>query len=301
MRRAIVFSVMLALALGARAQAVPMVDDNLPSFLGTVGQGSGEAWVAYEAAHSRTLDQLFYRDRSPAQKLALVREGLADWVPVARVREFEAHWQSDYDAVASRMVALLGQTPDLTVSVWYSLDTRVAVSGTVDGRPTLGINARLMLPYDSANTRLTFARAMYQYFAQQADPDPEASSLARQMQVEGLVLAASERLVPGLPAYRYLQVSESAYKQFQRFQPAIARAMEAALDGPDSANAMRRFFGAGYGDPWPAGAGRFVAYEAARATIQGNNPLDYYTVPSQDYLFQVRPALDALARVDAHP
>lgn len=301
MKRTLALAALFTLALSARALALPMVEDNLPGFLGTIGEGSGEAWVAYEAAHSRALDQLFYRDRSPAQKLALVRQGLADWVPLARVREFDNHWQSDYDAVATRMDALLSQTPDLTVAIWYSLDTRVAVTGTVDGRPTLGINARRMLPYDSANTRLTFARALFQYFAEQQDPEPEAPSLARQVQLEGLVLAASEDLAPGLPAYRYLEVNETTYKQYQRFAPAIARALEAALDAPDSANAMRRFFGPGYGDPWPAESGRFVAFELARATIKGQNPLDFYSLPSQDYLFQARPALDALGRVNVQP
>lgn len=278
------------------AVAVDGVDDRLPEFLNAVGAGPGEAWVTFEVAHSRELDALFYRDRGAAQKLSYARAAMGKWVPVEQVRLFALRWRGDFDAVASRIEQVYGRPARVKVAMWYALDTRAGVFATVNGQPTLGLNARHFLPYDSAKTRMMITQEFFRYYAGQTEAAPEPMSLARRIQIEGLNLAIMQRVVPGLPLHRYLGVSPATFKQYQRHQTAIARGMKAALEGPESANAMVRYFGGGLGDPWPNGAGRYVAMLLASPIIHAHNPSNLYMLPSRDYLFEVMPSLDDMAK-----
>lgn len=286
------------LALAAPASAMPMVEDNLAPFLVTVGDGTAEAWMAYESSQSKTLDQLFYRDRTPAQKLNLMRQALGAGVPVGQVRQFYSHWRSDFDVVASRMEQAYGPLSGIKVSAWYCADPRFSVYGMVDGQPTLALNARPMMPYDSTRTRLMIARELFRYYAYQTStPTPEEATLSRRVQFEGLSMAAMQRALPGLAPHQYLMVPAATYKAWERYQTTIARGLKNALDRPESANAMERFFGRGFGDPWPAGAGRYMAYHLGRVAAKDRGALELNVLPSRDYLFSVQSALDDWAKV----
>ena len=288
----------LAATMVRPADALMGIDDRLPSFLVSVGEGTGYAWAAYEAANAKELDQLFYRDRSPAQKLYLARQNSGRWVPVAALAYFQQHWRPAFEAVAGRLEPLTG-TSGLKVAMWYCMDSRPWVYVHVNGQPTLAMNARLLLPYDDVRTRLKFAEAFFQAFATMApDETAEAHTFSRHVQIEGLRLALMQRAVPGLPLYRYLNVSPATFAAWQRSQRAIARGMLAALDGPESGTQMERFFGRGYGDPWPGGAGRFVSFMIAAGAAHERNPVELGQMPSRDYLFLVRPLLEEMARVD---
>lgn len=288
-------AIALAIAPLAPAHAVSGVEDHLPEFLGAVGWGTGEAWVAYEAGYSQQMDPLFYRDRSPGQKMIYARNAMAAQVPVEHLRQFSYRWRGDFDAVVGRIEGIYGRPAAVSVQMWYSMDTRAGVFGTVDGRPTMALNARHFLPYESAKTRMMLAQEFFRYYAGQvAPPEPEALTLSRRVQIEGLNLAAMQRAVPGLAPHRYLNVSPAVYNQYVRHQKAIARALKASLEGPDSVNAVVRFFGRGMGDPWPNGAGRYLAFLLASSAIRGRNPMDLYILPSRDYLFEVLPTLDDL-------
>jgi hypothetical protein len=110
-------------------------------------------------------------------------------------------------------------------------------------------------------------------------------------------MAVQMRGMPNLPAYRYMHCSASTLAAWQRNQKSISRAMMKAIDAPESANAMERFFGRGWGDPWPAGAGKYVAYMLAVGAAREPNPMQMASMPSRDYMFVVRPALEDMARV----
>lgn len=290
----------LALATWAPrpAEAIMAIDDRLPSFLVAVGEGTGYAWAAYEAANSKDLDQLFYRDRSAANKLLLARQNSGRWVPVAQLAYFSQRWRTDFEAVATRLEPLTGMS-SLRVAMWYCMDPRPWVYVHVNGQPTLALNARHLLPYDPTRTKLKFAEAFFQAFATMApDETAETNTFSRRVQIEGLRLALMQRAVPGLPLHRYLNVTPSTFATWQRNQRAIARGMLQALDAPESGVAMERFFGRGYGDPWPGGAGRFVSFMVAAGAAREHNPVQLGQMPSRDYLFLVRPMLEDMARVD---
>jgi hypothetical protein len=114
----------------------------------------------------------------------------------------------------------------------------------------------------------------------------------------GLRPAIMQRAVPGLPLHRYLNVAPHTFAHWQRNQRAIARGMLAAVDSPESGTAMERFFGRGYGDPWPSGAGRFVSFMIASGAAREQNPIELGKMPSRDYLFLVRPMLEDMAKVN---
>ena len=278
--------------------AAPMVEDNLAAFLVSVNEGTGEAWMAFESAQSKTLDQLFYRDRSPSQKMAIMQKAIGQGVPVYQLRTFYQRWRSDFDLVAGRMEQAYGPMSALTVSVWYCADSRMSVFSEVNGRPTLALNVRGMLPYDSTRTRLYIAQELFRYYAHQVmAPNPEPLTLSRRVQFEGLTMAAMQRAVPGLAAHQYLMVPHATYKTWERNQKTIARGLKHALDRPESANAMERFFGRGFGDPWPNGAGRYMALLLARSGAKDRGPLELNVLPSRDYLFLVQSSLDDMAKV----
>lgn len=291
-----------AFALGTAASlpaaALMAVDDRLPGFLVAVGEGTGYAWAAYEAANSKDLDQTFYRDRSAANKLLLARQNAGRWVPVAQLAYFSQRWRTDFEAVTGRLEPLTG-TSSLRVAMWYCMDPRPWVYVYVNGQPTLALNARHMLPYDPVRTKLKFAEAYFQAFATMApDETAETNTFSRRVQIEGLRHALMQRAVPGLPLHRYLNVQPGTFALWQRNQRAIARGMLQALDAPESGVAMERFFGRGYGDPWPAGSGRFVSFMIAAGAAREHNPVELGRMPSRDYLFLVRPMIEDMARVD---
>ena len=293
-----VLGLALAGAIAPQAWALPAVEDHLPAFLVTVGEGTGEAWMAYESAYSRSLDQLFYQDRTASQKLALIRQAIGQGVPVAQVRTFTQRWRADFDLVAARMEQAYGPLSGLKVSAWYCADPRLSVVGALDGQPTLALNVRPMLPYDPSRVRVLLAQELFRYYANRGlGANPEPMTLSRRLQFEGLALAAMEKAVPGLAPHQYLQIPPATYKAFERNQKTIARGLKHALERPESANAMARFFGAGFGDPWPAGSGRYVAYWLAKHTVRDRGPLELNVLPSRDYLFLTQTALDDMAKV----
>lgn len=286
-------------AIALPGAAAPMVEDHLAAFLVSVGEGTGEAWMAYESAQSKTLDQLFYRDRSPSQKLGIMRQAIGHGVPVHQLRAFYQRWRADFDLVAGRMEQAYGPMSGLTVAAFYCADSRMSVYGEVNGRPTLALNVRPMLPYDATRTRLLLAQELFRYYAQQVmAPNPEPLTLSRRVQLEGVIMAAMQRAVPGLAPHQYLMVPAATYKTWERNQKTIARGLKHALDRPESANAMERFFGRGFGDPWPNGAGRYMALQLARAGARDRGPLELNVLPSRDYLFTVQSSLDDMAKVN---
>jgi hypothetical protein len=191
-----------------------------------------------------------------------------------------------------------GPLSGITVSAWYCADSRFSVYGMVDGKPTLALNVRPMMPYDATRTRLLIARELFRYYAYQTStPTPEEATLSRRVQFEGLSMAAMQRALPGLAPHQYLMVPPATYKAWERYQTTIARGLKNALERPESANAMERFFGRGFGDPWPAGAGRYMAYHLGRVAAKDRGALELNVLPSRDYLFSVQSALDDWAKV----
>lgn len=280
------------------ALAVQAIEDHLPQFITAIGDGSVDYWMAFEAANSAELNGIFYRDRSASQKAVLARTALGHYVPVRQLTTFANRWRSDFEFVSERLEALSGRLPYITASMWYTYDTRPYVYVEKDGKQVLGLNARMFLPYNQVKTRMMFSDAFFNTFQlQQSHDGAERLTLNRRIQIEGLKMAVQVRGVPNLPAYTYMHVSASTLAAWQRNQKSIARAVMKAIDGPESANAMERFFGRGWGDPWPAGAGRYVAYMLAVGAAREHNPLELAGMPSRDYLFVVRPALEDMARV----
>lgn len=295
---AVALSLTALAAVPAPAEAVQAIEDHLPQFITAVGDGSVDYWMAFEAANSKELDSIFYRDRSPAQKAVLSRQALSHYVPLRQLTTFANRWRADFEWVSERVEALSGRLPFVTASMWYTYDTRPYVYVETGGKQIIGLNARAFLPYEPVKTRLMFCDAFFNTFQLQQSHDmAEHLTLGRRVQIEGLRMALQLRGVPGLPAYTYMHVSPSTLQAWQRNQKSIARAMMQALDGPESANSMERFFGRGWGDPWPASAGRYVAYMLAVGASREHNPLELVTMPSRDYLFVVRPQLEDMARV----
>lgn len=281
------------------AWAVGTIDDRLPMFLTSVGYGSGQAWMAFEAAHGKEMDLLFYRDRSSAQKMDLARRASASWVPVGQVLVLSQRWRTDFEVVAGRLESLSGQLPYINVAMWYSMDSRPWVFVETGGKSTMAYNARFFVPYDAIRNRMRFAESFFQAFSAQMSNDmAERMTLSHRFQIEGLKLAVVQRAVPGLALQRYLGVSAQTYASFQRNQKAIARGMLTALDAPESTNAMQRFFGYGFGDPWPPGSGRYIAFMCASAIANEHNPLELAAMPSRDYLFLVRGQLESMGRIE---
>jgi hypothetical protein len=277
------------------AQAWSTVEDHLPRFLVAVGGGTGYAWAAWEAAHARELDAQFYRGQSPSQKLLLARKNSGQWVPVSQLADFSQRWQADFETVAARLEPLTGLA-DVRVTMWYCMDGRPWVFSHADGRPTLALNARHLLPYHPIQTRLKLSQALFDALAtDQPDEHPERMTLSRRVQVEGLRLAMARRAVPGLPFHAYMGASPAQQRGWLQATPAIAKAMLLALDGPESALQMEHFFGKGYGMPWPAGAGRYVAFVLAAGVGQERSPVELGRMPSRDYMFLVRGVLEDLA------
>ena len=111
----------LALAASPRpALAVQAIEDHLPQFLTAVGDGSVDYWMAFEAANSKELDEIFYRDRSTAQKEVLARQALAHYVPVRQLDVFANRWRADFEWVSERVEALSGRLPYVTVSIAHT-------------------------------------------------------------------------------------------------------------------------------------------------------------------------------------
>ncbi|MDB5096950.1 MAG: hypothetical protein JWM80_1371 [Cyanobacteria bacterium RYN_339] len=288
----------LVMALPMPALAVQAIEDHLPQFITAIGDGSVDYWMAFEAANSMELNGIFYRDRSPSQKAVLSRAALGHYVPVRQLITFANRWRADFEWVAERLEGLSGRLPYITASMWYTYDTRPYVYVDAGGKQVLGLNARMFLPYEPIKTRMMFCDAFFNTFQLQHTHDmAEHLTLGRRVQIEGLKMAVQMRGVPNLPAYSYLHVSASTLAAWQRNQKSIARAMMKSIDAPESANAMERFFGRGWGDPWPAGAGKYVAYMLAVGAAREHNPLELVGMPSRDYMFVVRPALEDMARV----
>ena len=286
------------LALAPPAMAIQAIEDHLPQFITSIGDGSVDYWMAFEAANSMELNAIFYRDRSPSQKGVLARQALGRYVPVRQLTTFANRWRADFEQVAERLEALSGRLPYITASMWYTYDTRPYVFVEAGGKQVMGLNARLFLPYERTRTRLMMCDAFFSTFQFQQPHDlAERMTLGRRVQVDGLRMAVQQRGVPGLPAYGYMHVSPATLQTWQRNQKSIARALLAALDGPESANSIDRFFGRGVGDAWPAPAGRYMAYMLALGAAREHNPLELVTMPSRDYLFVVRPILEDMARV----
>lgn len=278
------------------ASALVGVTDHLPAMLSMIGSGHPAAWMAFEAAYARDLDPTHYRGRTPAQKLVLMRSAMGMAVPVGPLQTFAARWRADFEGVASRLEPLGGDLPTLGASMAYTADTRATVVATQGERTVVALNARYFLPYDPVATRLAFANVISQVALSSATNDsPQANNLARQLQVEGMRMLLQERAVPGLPPYRYLNASPRSLVGYERHRRAIAQAVMRELDGNGSGGGARFFGGQAWGDPWPAGAGRYMAYILAFQGARDRNPMEILAQPAEDYLFTVRPLLEQLA------
>ncbi|MEB3198712.1 MAG: hypothetical protein VKP62_16060 [Candidatus Sericytochromatia bacterium] len=277
------------------ADALVAVEDHLPEFLVAVGSGPRHAMAAYEAAQARALDPLFYRDRSPEQKLLFVRQSNGLEVPTRALGQFALRWRSDLESVARRLEPISG-TSGLKVSMWYCLDPRPWVYVPGENGAVLALNARHLLPYHPTRTKMAFAKAFLDAMASQGPEETaEALTLSRRLQLEGLKLAMAERAVPGRPWNEYLDTPPSHFSGWHHASRAMAHSLLQALDSPESAIHTQRFFGSGFGTPWPPGAGRYLAFVMAASATRSYPPAELARMPSRDYMFLVRPVLEDMA------
>lgn len=281
----------LALAPGTVAGAAPSVRLEVEPLWRLAADGSGAGWLAYELGASKALDARFYADRTPEAKAAAARKATALRVPVAAVKRLAAHFASDVGAVWPGAEKQFGALPIERVELWYAMDDRASVLVTVDGVRTWCVNARhLGDGTDPLTARLAMASELFRLTAgAQAPGRQEPPSLARKLQVEGLKLEALRRVVPGASLERVLGLDPQVQAAILASRKGIARAALAAFDGGEDPRLTENLFGhAGL-------TGRFLAAQLAAQMGPAESLPALARVPSRDYLFRVRPTLEAWA------
>lgn len=232
----------------------------------------GQAWLQVEATQSRYLDQSFYVRLSPTEKGALIEQALdqdmADFP--ARMKDLstlQGQWASDLAAVRATMAKELGAAPSVDVHLWYAMSPQKAVAATIDGRASIAINARLLLPYQPEVTRLLLTRALLVHaqsaWTQARQEASLAPSVAGHLQVEGISAWAATRVVPGSPVASVLGVTADQAQLLEKARSAIAREMLTSLESGQPAQ-LDRFFGPKAPEGWPPATGRYMGLLVAR-------------------------------------
>jgi hypothetical protein len=231
----------------------------------------GQVWLEEESVHSRELDQSFYATLKPGEKRALVDQALNTEMPrfperMQQLSELQDHWAADVAAVSAAMAKEFGQPPAVDTYLFFAMSPQKAVACQIDGKPSVAINARMLLPYQGDATRLLLTKALLVHVSTgwaRDRADSGASSVASQLQAEGLVAWAAGRVVPASPVSAILSVSSAQAATLERAKGAIAREMLAALDSGASAQ-LDRFFGTKPPEGWPPASGRYVGWLVAR-------------------------------------
>lgn len=232
----------------------------------------GRAWLQVEATQSRYLDQSFYVRLTPAEKGELIQKALdydmADFpARMKALSDLQGQWAGDIAAVRATMRKELGAVPEVDVHLWYAMSPQKAVAATIDGRASIAVNARLLLPYQPETTRLLLTRALLVH-AQSAwiSARKEANlppSVAGSLHVEGLSVWAASRVVPGSPVAALLAVTPEQAQVLEKARSAIARELLTALDSGLPIQ-LDRFFGPKAPEGWPPATGRYMGLLIAR-------------------------------------
>lgn len=232
----------------------------------------GQAWLEEEAANSRVLDQSFYATLKPADKHALIDKAMNEELPVfpdrmQQLSTFQDHWGADVAAVQQTLAKEFGAAPGVEVYVFFAMSPQKAVACTIDGKPAVAINARLLLPYQGDATRLLLTRALLVHLGSGWARDRQelglAPSVAGQLQSEGLNLWAASRVVPNSPLTSLLSITPVQAAMLEKAKGAIARELLNALEVGSQAQ-LDRFFSPKPPDGWPPASGRYLGLLVAK-------------------------------------
>ena len=262
--------------------------NHLPDFLSMVQPGGTPAWLAYEAAHSRDLDALFYADRTPESKQALIAQAIRHPLPLEPLATLSRSWRGDFAAVVDNLEGWSSRFDGMDVSMWWTFDDRPWVTRRDDDRLHVALNARGFLPYNPINTRLRFSDVLFHVAIDRAAKQSiRDESLARRVQLEGLKMATAALAVPGHPDHVYLGCDTRTLAQLNQQKPRLLQAMMTAMHNKNPSEIARFFPPNSQSESLP-GAGRYIAFVIARGLSNQHNLLELAQIPSDDYLFLVK-------------
>lgn len=232
----------------------------------------GQAWLEEEAANSRVLDQSFYATVKPADKHALMDKAMNEELPVfpdrmQQLSVLQDHWAADLAAVKQTLAREFGAGPGIDVYVFFAMSPEKAVACTIDGKPAVAVNARLLLPYEGDATRLLLTRALLVHVAsgwvRERQDIGLAPSVAGRLQAEGLNLWAASRVVPNSSLTSLLSITPVQAAMLEKAKGAIARELLNVLDAGSQAQ-LDRFFSPKPPDGWPPASGRYLGMLVAQ-------------------------------------
>jgi hypothetical protein len=253
--------------------------------------GSGAGWLAYELGASRALDARFYADRSPEAKGLAARRAAGMRVPVAAVRKLASSFASDVASLWPGAERQFGTLPIERVELWYAMDDRASVLVSVGGVRTWAVNARhLGDGADPLRARLAMGGELFRLVSAPEPGAAQPDSLARRIQVEGLRAEALHRVVPAASIERVLSLPPAAKATILASRKALARRMLAVLDGASDPALVPQLF-----EKEGGLAGRYLAALLAAQMGPAESLPALARTPSSDYIFRVRPMLEAWA------
>lgn len=295
------------LMLSAAGPAAAAVHDSLPELLGEWLEMQEDpapewefAWVRYEAAQSAWLDPTLYAGRTPAAKSALIDQALTDMgqgfgEQMQQLAEFERSWGGDMATVTEGLRREFRKVPDVELYVVYSMSPAKLAYGVMNGRNSMCLNARRMLPYNTMSTRVLLARHLFSWIVTRPkNPAIALPTVATRVQDEGLTLWAASRILPGMSTEEILEVTGPLAVAYATGRTKYAKELMAALESSNP-EVEKRFFGPNPPDGWPPDTGRYLGLLIARelANVAGPGRIPIWT--QAEYTSKARAILRRLA------
>lgn len=304
MKRALL-ALTLAVALGtagpAAAAGRSTVPDLLASWLAVQEDPTqwAVAWLQYEAAHSRLLDQAFYGLYQPREKAELLEQFTQSHVSelptiMHNLGGLYHGWDSDYAAVRDGFSREFGRVPALEVNLLFAAAPQTITYAVIDNKPSLSLNARLMLPYSPERMRVRLARLLYPFLASDKPVGMAGRTVRSVLQSEGLAGLMADRMVPEAALEDLLQVEADQVGRYRSLEAGFCREVLLALDSkaPDQ---VERFFGPKPPAGWPLKPGRYVGLLVAQELAKTMKPQAIAALDEKAFAEKARPILKRLA------
>lgn len=258
-----------------------------------------QAWLRYEAANSRYLDQAFYGLYKPEQKAALLDQFLQAEVAKLPGRmhslgQLHQGWEPDFEAVKDVMSREFGRAPQLDILLVFAAAPQRITLAFPEGKPTLFLNARFFVPYSQTQLRALFGRHLTP-FVKTSRPDylgPNAP-IEAQLQAEGLAGIAAVRAAPAGTLSDWLQSTPEDAQRLEAELSGFAREVAIALEAKKPQT--ERFFGAAPPAGWPPFTGRYVALQVGLELAKKYRPAVLMAMAPTLYAEKARPVLWQLA------
>lgn len=258
-----------------------------------------QAWLKYEAANSRALDQAFYGLYKPEQKAALLDEFLQkelNGLPAKMhgLGQLHQNWESDFEAVKDVMSREFGRAPQLDILLVFSAAPQKITLAFPDNKSTLFLNARFFVPYSQPRLRALFGRHLTP-FVKSARPDylgPNAP-IEAQLQAEGLAGLAATRAAPNGTVADWIQSTPEEAARLEAGLTGFARELAMAMESTKPQT--ERFFGATPPAGWPPFTGRYLALKVAQELGKKYRPAVLMAMDTKMYAEKAKPIVWQLA------